>query len=78
MSKDTEIQDTLSIFWQKVQVARTSESFVIASALHLHARTDEEIHVKVPSGIKSSKILDTQSSSEWNKKSFKAVARVLI
>ena len=43
-----------------------------------HARTDEEIYVNVPSGIKSSKILATQGSSEWNEESIKALARVLI
>ena len=44
----------------------------------MHARTDEEIYVKVPAGIKSSKILETQGSSEWNEESIKALARVLI
>ena len=45
------------------------------SVAFMHARTDEEIYVKVPSGIK---ILETQGSSEWNKESFKSLARVLI
>ena len=48
------------------------------SVAFMHARPDEEIYVKVPSGIKSSKILETQGSSEWNEKSIKALARVLI
>ena len=49
------------------------------SVAFLHARTDEEIYVKVPSGIKSSiKILATQGGSEWNEESIKALARVLM
>ena len=53
--------------------------FVIDNSVaFMHARTDEEIYVKVPSGIKSSKYLETQGSSERNEKSIKALARVLI
>ena len=48
------------------------------SVAFMHARTDEEIYVKVPSGIKSPKIFETQGSSEWNEESIKALARVLI
>ena len=45
-----------SICWQKLRVARISEFFVVdISVAFMHARTDEEIHVKVPSGIKSSR-----------------------
>ena len=39
----------------------------------MHARTDEEIFVKV-----QLKILATQGSSEWNEESIKALARVLV
>ena len=44
----------------------------------VHARTDAEIDVKVPSGIKSSRFLATQGSSEWNEESNKALERVLM
>ena len=44
----------------------------------MHARTDAEIDVKVPSGIKSSRFLATQGSSEWNEESNKALERVLM
>ena len=70
--------------------ARTEQEMVAASCkdfgilvidisvAFMHARTDEEIYVKVPSGIKSSKILESQGSSKWNEESIKALARVLI
>ena len=46
-----------SIFSQKLQVARTSESLLVIDTRVecMHARTAEEIYVNVPSGIKSSK-----------------------
>ena len=47
------------------------------SVAFMHARTDEEIYVKVPSGIKSSRFWRTQGSSEWNEESIKELARVL-
>ena len=43
------------------------------SVAFMHARTDEEIYVKVPSGIKSSKYWKLKT-----RKSIKALARVLI
>ena len=43
-----------------------------------HARTDEEIYVKVPSGIKSSRFWRLQRSGEWNEESIKALARILM
>ena len=48
------------------------------SVAFMHARTDEEIYVKLPSGIKSSRILQTQGSSQRNEEGIKALARVLI
>ena len=45
-----------SICWQNQRVARTLESLSSTfSVAFMHGRTDEEIYVKVPSGIKSSK-----------------------
>ena len=44
------------------------------SVAFMHARTDEEIYVKVPTGIQSS----NQGRSEWNEESIKALARVHI
>ena len=41
----------------------------------MHARTDEEICVKVPSGIKSPRFLETQGSSEWNEEGVKSTGR---
>ena len=38
----------------------------------MHDRTEEEIYVKVPSGIKS---LETQGSSAWNEEGNKALER---
>ena len=38
----------------------------------MHARTDEDFSVKVPSRIKISRFLATQGSSEWNEESIKA------
>ena len=68
-----------SICWIKQRVARTFGILVIdITVAFMHARTDEEMYVKVPSGIKSFKILETQGSSEWNEESIKALARVLI
>ena len=48
------------------------------SVAFMHAPTDEEMSVTVPSDIKSSKILETHGSSERDQKSFKAPARVLM
>ena len=44
----------------------------------VHARTDEEIYVKVPSGIRSSIFWAVQGSSEWNEESIEALAGVLV
>ena len=46
------------------------------SVAFTHTRTEEEIYVKVPSGINSSSFLEIQSSSEWNKESINALARI--
>ena len=43
------------------------------SVAFMHARTDEDFFVKVPSGIKSSR-----SWREWNEESIKALARVIM
>ena len=68
-----------SICWSKLRVARTLESLSSTfSVAFMLARTDEEIYVKVPSGIKSSRFWRLKGSSEWNKKTFKALARVLM
>ena len=48
------------------------------SVAFVHARTDEDIYMKVPSGIKSSRFWRLKSSSEWNEESIKAMARVLM
>ena len=45
------------------------------SVAFMHARTDDEIDVKVLSDIKSSKYWSLLGSSEWNKESFEALAR---
>ena len=48
------------------------------SVAFTHTRTDEEIYVKVPSGINSSRFLEIQGSSEWNEESINALARILM
>ena len=67
-----------SICWQKQRVSRTLESLSSTfSVAFMHARTDEEIYLKVPFRHQEFKILETQGSSEWNEESIKALARVL-
>ena len=73
--------DTLFIKYLLAKAASCKDFGILVidiSVAFMHARTDEEIYVKVPSGVKSSKILETQGSSEWNERSIKALARVLI
>ena len=44
----------------------------------MHDRTEEEIYVKVPSGIKSLENMETQGSSAWNEEDNKALEKVLM
>ena len=61
-----------SICWQRQRVARTLESFVIdISVAFMHARTDEEFYVKVPSGIKSSKYWRLKAAVNGTRKASK-------
>ena len=48
------------------------------SVAFMHAPTDEEIYVKVPSDIKSSKFWRLKAAVNGTKKAFKALARVLM
>ena len=71
--------DTFLIKYLLVKAASCKDFGIPAidiSVAFMHARTDEEIYVKLPSGSRI-QILETQGSSEWNEESIKALARVL-
>ena len=62
----------------KAASCKDFESLVVGISVALvHARTDEEICVKLAFRCQEFKILTTQGSSEWNEES-KALARVLM
>ena len=63
--------DTFFINYLLAEAASCKDFGVLVidiSVAFMHARTDNEIYVKVPSGV----------SSEWNEESIKALATVLI
>ena len=73
--------DTFFIKYLLAKAASCKDFGLLAvdmSVAFMHARADEEIYVKVPSGIKSSKIPATQRNSERTEESIKALARVLM
>ena len=82
--RDDMFAGTPDTFFRQVFVAKAARCkdfgilVIDISVAFMHARTDEEILVKVPSGIKSSKYWRLKGSSEWNEESIKVLARVLI
>ena len=57
---------------KKQRVARTSESLSLTfSVAFMHARTDEDIYVRVPSGIRSSRFLRLKAAVNGSRKASK-------
>ena len=68
-----------SIWWPKLRVARISDySLSNISVAFVHARTDEGMFCEKAFRYQEFKIWATQGSCEWNEKSIKALARVLM
>ena len=82
--RDDLFAGTPDTFFIKYLLAKTASCkdfgilVIDISVAFMHARTDEEIYVKVPSGSKSSKYWRLKAAVNGTRKAIKALARVLI
>ena len=67
--RERQNRSSSSICWPRLRVARISDYSLLRSVLH--ARTDEEIYVKVPSGIKSSRFWRHKAAVNGTRKASK-------